>query len=253
VVHTKAMAVLASGAVLAAPSTVMAQRWGHEPPPRNGACFYEHANYDGDYFCVKAGDSLGSMPVDMNDRISSIKTFGGATITVFKDVRFGGASTRFHGDVRNLQHEGWNDRISSLRVWSGSDREHGRHAGDHGRSARDRGDADRIVRRAYEDILGREPDTAGLRLYRSRVIDDGWSEEQVRDALRKSPEFREKNTMTRARAQEIVRRAYRSVLDREPDAGSRGYIDRILRGHWTQQDVERELRKSAEYRKKKGS
>jgi hypothetical protein len=252
VVHEKTMALFASGVLFAASSAATAQRWGSEPPPRNGACFYQDAEYRGQYFCVKTGDSLGSMPSGMNDLISSIKTFGGARVTVFKDVRFGGASTRFNGNVRNLQQEGWNDRVSSLRVWSGSDREQGGHSGGHGYSARDQGDADRIVRRAYEDILGRKPDTAGLRLYRSRIIGDGWTEEQVRDALRSSPEFREKNTMTRAKAEEIVRRAYLSALKREPDAGSRGYIDRILRDNWTQQDVERELRKSSEYRNKKG-
>jgi TorA maturation chaperone TorD len=110
-------------------------------------------------------------------------------------------------------------------------------------------DADRIVRRAYQDILDREPDEAGLRQYRSRIIDDGWSEAQVRDALRKSPEYRQKSTMTRQKAQDIVRRAYLSVLKREPDAASRGYVDRILRDKWTQSDVERELRKSPEYRR----
>jgi len=110
-------------------------------------------------------------------------------------------------------------------------------------------DADRIVRRAYQDILDREPDEAGLRQYRSRIIDDGWSEAQVREALRKSPEYRQKSTMTRQKAQEIVRRAYLAVLKREPDAGSRGYVDRVLREKWTQSDVERELRKSPEYRR----
>jgi hypothetical protein len=118
---------------------------------------------------------------------------------------------------------------------------------DHHRRGRD--DADRIVRRAYQDILDREPDEAGLRQYRSRIIDDGWSEAQVRDALRKSPEYRQKSVMTRQKAQEIVRRAYLAVLKREPDAGSRGYVDRILRDKWTQSDVERELRKSPEYRR----
>lgn len=63
-------------------------------------------------------------------------------------------------------------------------------------------------RRAYQDILDREPDSAGLRLYRSRIIDDGWTEAQVRDALRKSPEYRENSTMTVAKAQDIARRAY---------------------------------------------
>jgi hypothetical protein len=118
-------------------------------------------------------------------------------------------------------------------------------SGDHRRHRGD--DADRIVRRAYQDILNREPDEAGLRQYRSRIIDDGWSEAQVRDALRKSPEYRQKNTMTRQKAQDIVRQAYLSVLKREPDSGSRGYVDRVLRDKWTQSDVERELRKSPEY------
>ena len=111
-------------------------------------------------------------------------------------------------------------------------------------------DPDRIIRRAYQDILDREPDEAGLRQYRSRIIDDGWSEAQVRDALRKSPEYRQKSTMTRQKAQDIVRQAYLSVLKREPDAASRGYVDRILRDKWTQSDVERELRKSPEYHRR---
>ena len=45
-----------------------------------------------------------------------------------------------------------------------------------------------------------------------------------------------------------MRRAYLSVLKREPDAGSQGYVDRVLRDQWSQADVERELRKSDEYR-----
>ena len=63
---------------------------------------------------------------------------------------------------------------------------------------------------------------AGLRLYRSRIIDDGWTEQQVREALRNSPEYREK---ARVKAEEVVRRAYLAVLKREPDAGSAGYVN----------------------------
>jgi hypothetical protein len=112
-------------------------------------------------------------------------------------------------------------------------------------------DAERIVRRAYQDLLNREPDNAGMRLYRSRVIDDGWSETQVRDAIRASPEFRTANMMTREKAEEIVRRAYRAVLNREPDRGSQPYVDKVLRDRWTEEDVARELRKSDEYRRKR--
>jgi hypothetical protein len=105
-----------------------------------------------------------------------------------------------------------------------------------------------MIRRAYQDLLGREPEAEGLRHYRSLVIDDGWTEAQVREAIRESSEYRERSTMTQAKAEEIVRRAYLSVLNREPDAGSRGYVQNVLRKGWTQQDVERELRRSPEYR-----
>jgi len=54
--------------------------------------------------------------------------------------------------------------------------------------------------------------------------------------------------MTPAKAQDVVRRAYQTVLRRDPDPGSQGYVDRVMRDHWTQADVERELRKSSEYR-----
>jgi hypothetical protein len=240
----KALVFIASGALLAAASSASAQRWGHERVPESGACFYDDESYRGEYFCARAGENIGAVPADMNDRISSIRVFGGAEVTVFRDVRFTGGSARFNGDVRNLRNEGWNDRISSIRVNTvfGGGRPGGGRPGYSG-------NVDQIVRRAYEDILNRQPDQDGLRSYRSRMIDDGWSEAQVREDLRRSPEYREKNAMSQAKAEEIVRRAYLNVLKREPDAGSRGYVDRVLRGA-SQQDVERELRQSGEYRNK---
>ena len=104
------------------------------------------------------------------------------------------------------------------------------------------------MERAYQDILERAPDPQGLRIYRSHMLDDGWTERQVRDSLRESPEYREKTTMTYPKAQEIVRRAYLAVLNREPDGASRGFVDKVFRDKWTQEDVERELRRSDEYR-----
>lgn len=112
--------------------------------------------------------------------------------------------------------------------------------------------ADRIVKRAYQDILGRDPDYNGLVQYRNRIIDDGWDEHDVRQALLKSPEYRQKNAMTRDKAVEIVTRAYRSVLERDPDAGGmEGYVQRVLRDHWSEADVARALRNSDEYRNKR--
>jgi len=222
-------------------------RWGRPDAPRAGACFYRDFNYRGDSFCVSAGDEVAYLSRGMDNEISSIRTFGNVEVTVYAEQRFRGRSTRFARDVRNLRSEGWNDRLSSLAV----DRD--RHPRDDGRDGyRDRRmsswEADRIIRIAYQDILDREPDTPGLRLYRNRMLDEGWTEAKVREALRKSPEYRTRNQMTRPKAEQIVARAYRAVLNREPDAGSRGYVDKVLHSRWTQQDVERELRKSAEYR-----
>ena len=144
---------------------------------------------------------------------------------------------------QKMEDERWSDGDlrSQIRQGVREERRDDRRRGD---------DADRAVRRAYLDILDREPDSAGTRLYRSRMLDDDWSEQDVREALRKSPEYREKNAMTRHKAEEIVARAYRSVLNREPDSGSRSYVDRVMREKLSQSDIERELRKSPEYRRK---
>jgi hypothetical protein len=232
---------LAAGLLASAPA--LAQDYGRHTVGE-GACFYYDADYRGRSFCVEAGDESRSIPDGLEDRISSIRIFGRVEVTVYKDKRLKGDSRRFDRDVRNLRDEGWNDRISSLSV----DRRHGGFGGGYGPRP-PYGDPDRIVRRAYEDVLGRQPDADGLRLYRSRMIDDGWTEAQVRDALRNSAEYREKATMTYPKAQEMVRAAYRNVFNREPDSASRGYIDKVLRDHWTQADVERDLRKSPEYHK----
>lgn len=247
----KAVMLFVGAALLLTSAPAMAQRWGRASRPRDGVCFYKDPNFQGDYFCARVGDSVERMPRGMNDRISSIQIVGRADVTVFQDIRFEGRQTRFDYDVPNLKAEGWNDLISSFRVEVISDNGR-RHGGPErgGRPGTAAQDPDRIVQRAYQDILEREPDPQGLRTYRSHVIDDGWTEAQVRDTLRKSEEYREKNTMTYAKATEIVRRAYLAVLKREPDAGSMGYVNRVFKEHWTQQDVERDLRTSPEYRNK---
>lgn len=173
-----AAAVLVTGLVLSS-TPAEAQRWGRPRPPRAGACFYQDAHFGGDYFCVQAGDDYDVMPDGLNDRISSIRLFGDASVIVYRNQNFGGRSQRFVEDMDNLQLEGWNDAVSSLRVRL-----------DYGR-------------------------------------------------------------MTREQAEEIVRRAYLRVLDREPDEGARGFVDGVMRHRWTQADVERELRKSPEYRNRR--
>jgi peptidase inhibitor family I36 len=111
--------------VLASMSLAAQARWGRGQFPKSGACFYEDAGFRGEYFCLRPGDDVRALTESVNDRISSIRIFGDIDVVVFRDYRFRGDSARFSSDVRNLDREGWNDTISSLKVegskW-GSDR-----------------------------------------------------------------------------------------------------------------------------------
>lgn len=111
--------------------------------------------------------------------------------------------------------------------------------------------ADVIIRRAYQDILGRDPDQAGLANYRTKMVNEGWSERDVRSDLQKSPERRMTGGISKEQADQMVRRAYQSVLGRDPDtSGSNLYIQKIMQNRWSENDVANELRKSPEYRQK---
>jgi hypothetical protein len=86
------------------------------PTPGSGACFYEHPNFGGRYFCSNVGATTPVAPEGTNDKISSIRLYGNVSVTVFQDARFEGRSERFDFDMRNLSSRGWDDLISSFRV-----------------------------------------------------------------------------------------------------------------------------------------
>jgi len=121
--------------------------------------------------------------------------------------------------------------------------------------------AEQVVRAAYRDILGREPDRSGLHQYVDAMVNRGWSETDVRRSLRQSPEFYQRSGSRygygsgygygyRDQASEVVRRAYLGVLGREPDAvGMREYRTRVVRDGWSERDVRRALQASYEYRR----
>ncbi len=219
----------------------------HERGPR--VIVYEDADYRGDRLVLYPGDSLENLSGltfenggRLNDRISSIRVEGGAEIYVHADARFRGAVMRLTENARDLtgrllpgsMSASWNDRISSLRV-------------EVRRRDEPKADPDTLTKRAYLDLLDREPDPAGLRDYRSLIIDQGWTETMVRDNIRRSDEFR------REGADRIVRRAYLDVLGREADPdGLKLYRAKVLEKNWTEGDVRDALRKSDEYRKTGG-
>ena len=53
--------------------------------------------------------------------------------------------------------------------------------------------ANYIIRRAYLDVLGREPDRSGLESFRKKVLNKNWTESDVKDELRKSAEYKNKH------------------------------------------------------------
>lgn len=53
--------------------------------------------------------------------------------------------------------------------------------------------ADRIIKRAYRDVLERDADESGLRTYRNNLLNRNWTEGDVKDDLRKSAEYRNKH------------------------------------------------------------
>ncbi len=99
--------------------------WGRPTVPRSGVCFYRDVNYGGQYFCAPVGATTEQVPPGMNDQISSVRVFGNAEVTVYRDVSFQGQARNFDSDVNDLRRVALNDRISSFRVsrrgtWSGS-------------------------------------------------------------------------------------------------------------------------------------
>jgi len=106
--------VIALGALLSGAPSLDAQVFLSRDIPTDGACFYRDVGFRGDYFCLRAGESTNSLPPALNDEISSVRIFGRATVVIFEDAGFRGASVQFGSDAQSL--DSWNDKISSIRV-----------------------------------------------------------------------------------------------------------------------------------------
>lgn len=97
-------------------------KFGNRPshPPRSypKACFYEHTKFRGRSFCLEEDESIRRLRNNWNDRISSMRVFGNASVTVCEHSRFRGLCRTVGHDVSNF---GWelNDEISSILVQRG--------------------------------------------------------------------------------------------------------------------------------------
>jgi Peptidase inhibitor family I36 len=219
----RALLLATATAVLVGSGVPAAQSWGRPPVPRNGACFYEDINYGGRYFCYNRGASQSRVPSGANDEISSIRVFGDAQVIVYKDSSYHGSSRRFVSNMSDLRRAGWNDRISSFRIES---RSHGDSwGGAYGGGSWNGG--------GYGDYHGNGHGGA--------YGGGGWNSHNSNGGR-----------WTYQQAEQIVRRAYRSTLGRDPDPAARPWVNEVMKNNWSQSQLEAELRKSPEYRAKHG-
>ena len=215
--------------------------------PAGRAAFFTEPDYRGEMLVVEAGAGLDNLEFvrdargrPFNDRFRSVRIEGAVRIAIFEHSQFRGAATWLNRSTPDLSAfslgqsgtVSWDRAVSSLQV----------EAAPSGQvfyawSARD---ADRAIRAAYRDVLGRDPDQPGLRFYRGRLLDAGWSETQLRETLRRSEEFGSRDFGA------IVRRVYREVLGRDPDdSGLAAYTRALGRGQ-TEAELRAELRRSRE-------
>ena len=215
--------VIACAATLLAGASAQAQ-WGRPSHPSRGACFFEDANYEGRYFCASVGRDAATIPIDANDRISSIRIYGSVEVVVYKDGNFRGSSRRFTSSVSNLGWVGWANRISSYQIeersYGNTSNGWGGAYGGGGWGGSGSGHSD-----GWGGAYG-----AGSRSNWDNSHGGRW---------------------TYSEAQNIVRRAYRSVLGREPDPGAQSWVNAVMKNNWSQGQLEAQLRKSPEYRNKR--
>ncbi len=98
-------------------------KWNGGHWNRGGACFYRQANFRGDVFCMRRGESYPRLG-NFGDQISSVRVFGGARAIIYNDRNFSGGRSAVAFDVANLKNfrypndrsHTWNNRISSIQV-----------------------------------------------------------------------------------------------------------------------------------------
>ncbi len=85
-----------------------------------GATFYKDAAYGGYAVTLPKGSYVLSQLQAAgisNDDISSLKVFGGATVELYWDNNFSGACLVKTEDDSSLTDDGWNDKVSSIKIY----------------------------------------------------------------------------------------------------------------------------------------
>lgn len=229
------IAILAGFTVLVA-SSASAQSWGRGGYPEAGACFYEHINFGGRYFCTPVGTGSERVPSRLNDEISSIRLFGNAEVVVFRDGSMRGEARRFASGVRDLRNSGFNDRLTSFVV---QPRGYGNWGGGYGNDRYGYGNG-AYANRGYGGGMydnGRyDTGRYGYDPYDNGR--SGWGRDNSGYGSR----------WTYQQATGMVERAYRRVFRREPDRDAQPWVNEVIKNNWSQQELEQALRNTPEGR-----
>ncbi|MFT3830663.1 MAG: hypothetical protein QM691_13250 [Opitutaceae bacterium] len=200
----------------------------------------------------------------VQDRLSSVRVFGPLKVTVYSDAGFRGEVLEIDRDLPRLNRvprrsgKGWDNCISSVRVSGGrADSGPGR---DDDSDHWDRGpgrdeprhhdrwsgaEIERIVTRAFRELLQREPNGTELRRYREAVQNEDWGRDEIYDDIRGTREYRSME------AERIVTRVYRELLGRDPDPSGRDHWRRkILEKGWSEERFRDVIRETDEYRQR---
>jgi Beta/Gamma crystallin len=193
-----------------------------------------------------------------------------ASITMWDQSGFRGASTVVDDSVSSLSEFGWNDRVSSLRVESGRwevcrDPGFGRcrtldadefatldsswndaisSVRPVNQTATTAETAQQVAARVYRALLGRDGDPAGLRVAANQIAGDQL--ETVVRGMAQSVEYR--RVRTARSAPELLDQMFRAILERPADSiARRAYLSALERGE--DAEVVIDLLGSEEYRK----
>ena len=267
---------------LFAATSLLAQR---SDSSRSTVTLFSGPHYTGERIVLSGEDKLDDFNYvrfpsgrGANNRVSSIRVEGDVEVTLFLYREFSGEQITLHRSISRLsdialrdEPESWDDNLSSITVrpLASRSREHSRPSPDFvgpvvrpnpatGPSRTDsrrsswkddrHNETVKIVRKAYLDVLDREPDSHGLTQYVGIVEDRGWSEDRLRNELRRSREYRDVTVPKQ------ISQVYREVLGREPDSAGKSFYSRqmINRG-WTVSRVRDALRRSPEYAQRKST
>jgi len=85
------------------------------PPTPDKVCFYKGTHFNGASFCVSPGATDNDLPNNWDNKISSIKIIGGASVKVCNQTNYNGACKTYGSSRKNLGF--FNNKITSFKAY----------------------------------------------------------------------------------------------------------------------------------------